>query len=248
MEIRSFEKVPACVGIIMDGNRRWERANSEKGLTEGNFEGHLVGYRKMKEVLGWMRGFGVKHLIAYALSTENLERKAEEVASLMELCRIALDESVSILAEEHIRVRIIGDKDKFSEDIRVLMRKLEKRTRDDSALWGEEAFELVLALGYGGRQEIELAADWYAEQEIQSLDYGYLGEKRGFSQFLSTNGIPDPDLIIRTGGETRLSNFLLYQAAYSELFFSPTLWPDFSYWELVKILAEFQMRQRRFGK
>lgn len=248
MEIRSFEKIPACVGIIMDGNRRWERANSGKGLTEGNFEGHLVGYRKMEEVAGWLRGFGVKHLIAYALSTENLERKAEEVAALMDLCRFALKESIGKLAEEHIRVRIIGDKDKFPKDIRTLMWELERRLLEDGELWGDDAFELVLALGYGGRQEIERAAGWYAEQEIQSRDCGYIRKKFGFSQFLNTNSIPDPDLIIRTGGEVRLSNFLLYQAAYSELFFSPTLWPDFSYWELLKILAEFQMRHRRFGK
>lgn len=243
MEIRSFEKVPRCIGVIMDGNRRWAKG---RGLS--SVEGHTAGYEKLKEATRWVRGFGIKHLIVFALSTENLERSEEEVSAFMDLCRVAIPECFGDLAEEHIRVRVIGDKKKFPEDIRVLMWRLEKRLRDDNALWGDDAFELVLALGYGGRQEIESAAGVYAEQEIQAADRGYLGEERELSQLLSTNGTPDPDLIIRTGGEIRLSNFLLYQAAYSELFFSPTLWPDFSYWELLKILAEYQTRQRRFGK
>lgn len=245
MEIRPFGKIPACVGIIMDGNRRWAKA---QGLSSA--KGHIAGYEKLKEAARWVRGFGVKHLIVFALSTENLERSEEEVDGLMDLCRAAIPECFGDLAEEHIRVRIIGDKKKFPEDIRVLMWRLEKRLLNDSTLWGDDAFELVLALGYGGRQEIESAASVYAEQEIQirHLAYLYLKKRYEFPQLLSTNGTPDPDLIIRTGGETRLSTFLLYQAAYSELFFSPTLWPDFSYWELLKILAEFQIRQRRFGK
>lgn len=239
MEIRSFEKTPACVGIIVDGNRRWARA---QGLQSA--EGHLVGYEKLKEVARWARGFGVKHLIAFALSTENLERSKEEVDALMDLCRVAIPECIGALAEERIRVRIIGDKKRFPEDIQTLMWKLKRRLRDDDALWEDDAFELVLALGYGGRQEIETAAEAYAAQPI------LLERNRPhtFADLLSTHGTPDPDLIIRTGGEQRLSGFLPYQSVYSELFFLNTLWPDFSYWHLLATLAEYQTRQRRFGK
>src|SRR3989344_8496227 len=192
MEILPFEKVPQCIAITMDGNRRWERAIGGSPTT-GNFGGHLVGYKKLKEVARWVRGFGVKHLIVFAFSAENWERSKEEVNALMDLCRVAIPECSGALAEERIRVRIIGDKSRFPEDIRMLIYKLEQRLLDDSALWGDDAFELILALSYGGRQEIEIAADMYAEQEIQKADLGYLGEKRAFSQFFSTHGTPDPD-------------------------------------------------------
>src|SRR3989344_9062031 len=193
MEILPFKKVPQCIAITMDGNRRWERAKGGSPTT-GNFEGHLAGYKKLKEVVGWVRGFGVKHLIVFALSAENLERSKEEVDALMDLCRVvAIPECSGALAEERIRARIIGDKSRFPEDIRMLIYKLERRLLNDSALWGDDAFELILALSYGGRQEIEIAAGMYAEQEIQKADLGYLGEKRVFSQFLSTHGTPDPD-------------------------------------------------------
>lgn len=241
MEIRPFEKIPTCIGIIMDGNRRWERGRGGSPTT-GNFEGHLAGYEKLKKAALWVRDFGIKHIVVFALSTENWGREKEEVDALMDIASLAFSEGFKNLAEEGVRIRVVGDRGKFTAELQRAMMKTENETA------GNDALNLTLALSYGGRDEIERARN----DSLGSPARDGAREPKAdlIGRFLETRqkSIPDPDLIIRTGGEMRLSGFLLYQSAYSELFFTTTLWPDFSYWELLKILAEFQVRKRNFGK
>ncbi|OGZ12014.1 MAG: di-trans,poly-cis-decaprenylcistransferase [Candidatus Lloydbacteria bacterium RIFCSPHIGHO2_02_FULL_51_22] len=243
-------ETPKCIGVIMDGNRRWARS---RGLSSA--EGHLAGYEKLKQVARWMRNAGVKHLIAFALSTENWARAEEEVGALMDLCRLAFKDGFDELMEERIRVRIIGDRERFPKDIQTLISEMEKRVEENNELWGsgcgdepeDDVFDLVLALSYGGRQEIEMAA-WRLATE--SLRLGISPVSLRFANFLETTmtGIPDPDIIIRPGGEMRDSGFLPFQSVYSERFFSKTLWPNFSGKEFLRILVDYDKRKRNFGR
>jgi undecaprenyl diphosphate synthase len=222
------ERVPKSIAIIMDGNRRYAR---ERGLP--TLEGHRAGYEKLKEVLIWSREVGIDFLTVYAFSTENWKRAPEEVEGLMDIFRILAQELESS-APERLRLRFIGDKDVFPEDIRSAMYRIEERTADSGP------HTLAVAVSYGGRQEIMRAA-------CMCKDQGDALSEDAFAASLSTAGIPDPDLVIRTGGEQRLSNFLLWQSAYSELFFLDTHWPAFSRDEFDRVLADFALRERRFG-
>lgn len=220
----------ACLGVIMDGNRRWARA---RGLPA--FTGHSEGYKKLQEVMRWARFAGIPHVVVYAFSTENWQRSAEEVGYMLALFRSVLGNEMQKMVDERVRVRFIGDRSRFDAGLREMMEKVEAETA--------KAYDITLHLlmSYGGRAEIVAAAQGAAAQG------GEITEDT-FAHYLWTAEMPDPDLVIRTGGEKRLSNFLPWQSVYSELFFSDSFWPDFSKREFDAILAEFASRERRNGK
>ncbi|NQV88273.1 MAG: di-trans,poly-cis-decaprenylcistransferase [Parcubacteria group bacterium] len=228
-------KTPLCVGMIMDGNRRWAKENGKASL-----QGHLAGYNKMKDVADWVMEAGIKNLIVYAFSTENWKRAPEEVSYLMDLLRLAVGKELNKFKEKEVRISFIGELSKVSNDLKEL---IEKATKDTSHF---KKLHLIIALSYGGRAEIVNAVKEISKtktkDEIENM------AEDDFSSFLWTKDIPDPDLVIRTSGEIRLSNFLPWQSVYSELFFTQTYWPDFNQEEFNKILAEFHLRQRRIGK
>ncbi len=226
---KETDQVPACVGIIMDGNRRWAK---EHGLPK--LEGHRRGYDLAIECARWVRDCGIKHLVLYAFSTENWNREEDEVSYLMGLLRDMTVNGLKELTKENVRIRFIGTRDRLSSDILKVMELVEKESAGNS-------FTMWVCLSYGGRAEITAAAAAAAAAGVS------ITEDSLHSYFWSSS-MPDPDLIIRTSGEKRLSNFLLWQAAYSELFFTDTKWPDFSKEEFDSILAEFAQRERRRGK
>lgn len=222
---------PTCIGIILDGNRRFARLH---GLPL--FEGHRRGFEKVKDIMRWTRAANIPFVVAYAFSTENWHRSEEEVSYLMGLFKEVLTRELAVLKKEGFRVRCIGDLARFSSELQILMRKAGEET---AHLPGPT---LALALSYGGRADILQAASRAAAE-------GKVGiTEKEFSSYLWSNGIPDPDIIIRTGGEKRLSGFLTWQSVYSELFFVDTLLPDFSESEFQGILTEFEGRDRRRGK
>jgi len=221
---------PVSLGIVMDGNRRWAKS---KGLMA--LAGHRAGAEKLKDVVEWSKAAGIKFLTVYAFSTENWNRSLEEVSGIMNLLEEYLDREFGELSKT-TRLRFIGERERFSDVIREKVEHLEKVSKD------QESFTLSIALSYGGRAEILEAVNKLIEEDREVVTESELSEK------LWTAGTPDPDLIIRTGGEKRLSNFLLWQSVYSELFFTPTLWPDFSREEFDAIVAEYAKRERRNGK
>ncbi len=214
------------VAIIMDGNGRWA-----EGRGKERFEGHLQGVESVRTAIKSAQKFGVRYLTLYAFSTENWGRPAEEVEALMDLfCTCVVNETPELIAEG-VRVRIIGDKEGLSTEVRMHLDKIERDTE------GGETLTLLLALNYSSREEITRAARlWNAHPDTT------------FEAHLYTNGIPDPDLVIRTSGEQRLSNFLLWQAAYAEFYFTPVLWPDFGEAEFKTALDAYASRDRRYGK
>lgn len=228
--------IPQSIGVILDGNRRWARARELPAL-----EGHRAGYNKTKEFVLWARDAGVRAVIAYVFSTENWNRASTEVSYLMNLLREALAErETRAYKKENIQIRVVGDRAMLADDMKDQIARAEEHTKDQGGL------TLAFALSYGGRREIADAASRLVESMRNNVFRGVVDEKT-LAKYLWTADIPDPDLIIRTGGEQRLSNFLLWQAAYSELFFTKTLWPDFSKEEFESILAEYAKRERRFG-
>ncbi len=222
--------VPSCIGVIMDGNRRWARAENKPV-----FEGHSEGYKKLQDVLRWAREANIPHLVAYAFSTENWQRSEEEVGYLMKLFRSILEKETKKMIDEHVRVRFVGDRTRFGEDLQKMMDTMETETAK------EYDITLHLLMSYGGRAEIVAAAN-------ASIVAGTSVTEESFASNLWSHPMPDPDLIIRTGGEKRLSNFLPWQSVYSELFFSDAFWPAFTKEEFDSILAEFAQRERRRGK
>ena len=222
--------VPACIGIIMDGNRRWAKA---KGLS--TLQGHRTGSDKLKETVRFVRAHGIKHLAVYAFSTENWNREPSEVAYLIDLFHKLIQKEMNELGKEGVRVRFAGQRENFSADLQRAMNDIEKETLQNDAI------TLWVCLSYGSRAEIVAAAR-------STVAAGEEITENVLARHLWTAEMPDPDIIIRTGGVMRLSNFLLWQAAYSELFFSDTLWPDFSREEFDSILAQFAARERRHGK
>lgn len=220
-----------CIGFIMDGNRRWARARGLPG-----FKGHETGYKKLQEVVRWARGAGIPHMAAYAFSTENWRRSEEEVGYMLALFRSVLENEMQKMMDERVRVRFVGDVSRFGADLRELMEKAEAATA--------QAYDITLHLlvSYGGRAEIVAAAN-----ALLAEGAGEATEE-SFAQKLWTGAMPDPDIVVRTGGEKRLSNFLPWQTVYSELFFADSFWPDFSKEEFDAVLAEFARRERRNGK
>ena len=215
----------------MDGNRRWAKAHLLP-----TFEGHRHGYQTMKSLVEWAKDAGVSTVIVFAFSEENWKRAEEEVAFMMTLIREILVNQLKEAMEKNIRLKFIGNISKFPEDIAGGMRDAEKKTE------GNTAMTLGIAVSYGGRQEITYAVNELikaGKTEVTVEDV---------SDHLYTSGLPDPDIIIRTSGEMRVSGFLPWQSVYSELFFTKTLWPDFSQEEFLSIINEYANRERRMGK
>jgi len=223
------EKPIECIGIILDGNRRWAK---EKELP--SLEGHRRGFETLKETARWALARNVPHLAVYAFSTENWNRPAEEVTGLMGMIKDAADSDMSDLVKEGVRLRFVGDFERIPQDVRDVLEKIESESVSNMRL------TLWVCLSYGGRAEIIAAAHGASAHE------GVLTEEL-LRQHLWTSAMPDPDIIIRTGGQRRLSNFLLWQSAYSELFFLDMLWPDFTEQDLDGVLLEFTNRKRNFG-
>lgn len=223
------KNTPACIGIILDGNRRWAKAKNFPALM-----GHTKGLDNLERVVRSVRDAGILHVVVYAFSTENWQRSHEEVSHLMSLILVAAHKHLKRLSEEKVRVRFIGQRDRLPTDVRAAIEELEKESASGT-------FTLWVCLSYGGRAEI-IEATKALQKSGESIT------EESFAKKLWSAGMPDPDLIIRTGGVQRLSNFLLWHAAYSELFFTHTLWPDFSEEELGRILEEYATRERRMGK
>ena len=231
------DRLPRHVAIIMDGNGRW----AKKRLLN-RIKGHEKGADAVRAVVKACREIGIPYLTLYAFSTENWQRPQMEVDALMTLLKKFLETEAEELLSNNIRLRTIGETDRLPEEVRRSLQRVVAQTRSNDGL------HLVLALSYGGRSEIlhavrAIAADAAAGRlSPGAIDEGLLADR------LFTRDIPDPDLLIRTSGELRLSNFLLWQLAYAEFHFTPTLWPDFGKEEFVQILADYQRRERRFGK
>lgn len=227
---------PAHVAIIMDGNGRWAKA---RGLPRT--AGHRRGAEAVRRAVNCAVELGIGYLTVFGFSSENWKRPATEVDDLMGLMRRYLESDIEELHQNGIRLRVIGERGRLPKDIVRLIEESESRTRENRRL------NLTVAINYGGRQEILSAARRLAEAAAAgSLDPGAIDETR-FATQLATAGMPDPDLVIRTSGEQRISNFLLWQSAYSELVFIDKLWPDFTKDDLAYALSEFQQRDRRYG-
>ena len=224
--------LPAHIGIIMDGNGRWARQRGQRRT-----EGHRAGIRAIRRVMEAADRAGVHHLTLYAFSTENWSRPRYEVATLMRLFEQTLQEEVDELHQNGVRIRVIGRRERLSARLCRLVEKAEVRTRENTR------GSLNVAINYGGRAEIVDAVRSLAQagQDLRQLDEQML------AAHLYTAGLPDPDLIIRTAGELRTSNFLIWQAAYAELYVTQTLWPDFGAADLEAALADYAVRVRRFG-
>lgn len=218
------------VGIIMDGNGRWAK---RRGLPR--LAGHAAGAARVEEVLTTLRELGIHHVTLYAFSTENWKRPKEEVDGIMDLVYKYLDEVVhdKIVSDGHFAVRFAGD-------ISVLPEKLRKKCEEIEALGENREYICYVALNYGGRDEIVRAAN-------RAVADGVALTEETLSRYMYTSASPDPDLLIRTGGDMRISNFLLWQCAYSEFYFTETLWPDFDREAVIAAVQSFLSRKRRFG-
>ncbi len=231
-------RVPRHIAVIMDGNGRWAKKRALNRL-----RGHKAGIEAVRETIRCANDCGVDYLTIYSFSTENWKRPQDEVNGLMELFAKTMLAEVDGLHEEHVRVRTIGDLSALPQETRDAFDAAWEKTK------GNDGMTLVVAVNYGSRQEILSAAKAYADAAIAAHDAGgsiQLDEAL-FEQGLYTADIPDPDLLIRTSGEMRISNFLLWQIAYSEFVCTDVLWPDFNRYDLLRAMLEFQGRDRRFG-
>lgn len=227
---------PLHVAIIMDGNGRWAAA---RGLPRS--AGHKEGAAAARRAVEAARDLGLKYLTLYSFSTENWRRPASEVRDLMQLLRQFIGDELPTLKREGVKVTIIGDKKNLDAEIKLLVHHAERETA------GNSAFFLQIAFNYGGRDEIIRAARKLAEDAVAGrVKTGAIDEAL-FASALDTNGIPDPDLVIRTSGEKRISNFLLWQAAYAEWVFLDALWPDFNAEHFAAAIEDYSARERRFG-
>lgn len=227
---------PEHVAVIMDGNGRWARS---RGLPR--IAGHKAGAEAVRRTIKACRTLGVSHLTLFAFSSENWKRPAHEVDDLMGLLRFYIRKEVDELDRQGVSIRFIGADDGLPEDILKLIRDTERATRDNRAL------TLTVALNYGSRDELARAARAIAKDVADGRMAPGDVDEDAISRRLDTVGMPDPDLIIRTSGEQRLSNFLLWQAAYAELVFSQVMWPDFDQEALKSAIDEYQRRERRYG-
>ncbi len=224
------------VAIIMDGNGRWARA---RGLPRG--AGHRKGVEALRQVVETAPELGISHLTLYSFSSENWRRPPAEVRDLMGLLRFHLRSEAERLNQNNVRLRVIGDRAALSSDIVDLIDNVETETRDNTGL------TMVMALNYGGRAAIAAAARRMAEQVAAGLLDPRAIDPDSFGGALETADLPPPDLLIRTGGEQRVSNFLLWEMAYTEFVFFDTFWPDFGGRDLERAVSEFRGRERRFG-
>lgn len=228
--------VPQHIAIILDGNGRWAKA---KGMPR-NY-GHVQGSKNVERICEEAYKLGVKYLTVYAFSTENWSRPKEEVDALMKLLRNYMKTCLKTAEKNHMKIRVLGDKTGVDEDIRMRINELEKATVNNDGL------NFQIALNYGSRDELVRAMKKMATDcKMGKLEVEDISEKV-FETYLDTHDIPDPDLLIRTSGELRLSNYLLWQLAYTEFYFTDVLWPDFTKKELEKAILHYNNRDRRFG-
>ncbi len=235
-DMTSEEKIPRHVAIILDGNGRWAKS---KGMPR-NY-GHVQGAKTVEVICEEAYRMGIQYLTVYAFSTENWNRPADEVDALMGLLRNYMKTCLKTAAKNNMCVRVIGEKSRLDEDIRKRIGELEESTKNNTGL------HFQIAINYGGRDEIVRVAKKLAKQvQDGALSPEEITEER-FGAALDTEGIPEPDLLIRTCNEQRISNFLLWQLAYTEFYFTPVAWPDFSKEELEKAVEAYNKRDRRYG-
>lgn len=234
-ELKPEWKIPTHVAIIMDGNGRWAK---KRGLPRNM--GHRQGGKTVETICEEAYRIGISYLTLYAFSTENWKRPKEEIDTLMSLLRSYLKDCVKQAKKNRMRVRVLGDLTGLDEDIQESIRTLERESAENDGL------RFQIAINYGGRDEILRAMGRMFSDYRRNPDSLELSENV-FSSYLDTNGIPDPDLLIRTSREQRLSNFLLWQLAYTEMYFPEVLWPDFSKDDLIDAIAYYNTRERRFG-
>jgi undecaprenyl diphosphate synthase len=237
MEPTGHEKLPAHLAIIMDGNGRWAQQRMLKRIV-----GHQRGAETVKMVVEQASLMGIKYLTLFAFSSENWSRPAPEVGALMTLLKKYIRQETARMMRKNIRYNVIGNRSELPDDVN---RTLDEAIQKTSANTG---MVLTLALSYGGRQELSMAAARAARDVLAGKITPDDITMDVFGTYLDTGGLPDPDLLIRTSGEMRISNFLLWQIAYSELYFTEINWPDFTINEFHKALADYQSRERRFGK
>uniref|UniRef100_UPI00402ABA81 isoprenyl transferase n=1 Tax=[Ruminococcus] torques TaxID=33039 RepID=UPI00402ABA81 len=239
LSYREEEKmnVPQHIAIILDGNGRWAKA---KGMPR-NY-GHAQGSKNVEKICEEAWRMGIKYLTVYAFSTENWSRPENEVAALMKLLRNYMKTCLKTAAKNDMKIRVIGDIEPLDDDIKSRIRELEAATTDNGGL------NFTIALNYGSRDELTRAAQKMAKDCAEGKIKAEEIDESVFETYLDTHGIPDPDMMIRTSGEQRLSNYLLWQIAYSEFYFTDVPWPDFTKEELVKAIEEYNHRHRRFGK
>ena len=227
-------RVPNHIAIILDGNGRWEKRGMPRSF------GHVKGCENLEDICEVAKELGVKYLTVYAFSTENWKRSKEEVDGLMKLFRNYLKKCIKISQKNNMRVKVIGDITAFDSDIQESIEKLEDFSKDFTDL------HFQIALNYGSRDEITRAVNRMLEDQKAGKLETPVSEDT-ISGYLDTAGLPDPDLMIRTSGELRLSNYLLWQLAYSEFYFTDVPWPDFKKEELVKAIEKYNERDRRYG-
>ncbi len=229
--------LPRHIAIIMDGNGRWA-ARKRRPRTFG----HQAGVKAVRRTIAYCLKRGIANLTLFAFSSENWQRPEQEVQRLMELFMRSLEKEVPKLHENNVRLAFIGDLNRFSDGLRRTMHDVSAMTANNRAM------RLNVAINYGGRWDIAQAAEQMARAVAAGALVPEAIDQATFARFLSLHDCPDPDLLIRTGGEQRISNFLLWQLAYTELWFSDTLWPDFDHAHLDEAIADFQQRERRFGR
>ncbi len=232
-------RIPQHVAVIMDGNGRWAKKRALNRL-----KGHKAGIEAVRETIRAASDTGVRYLTIYSFSTENWKRPEDEVQGLMELFANTMLAEVDGLHEEHVRVKTIGDLSLLPTETREAFEEAWQKTKDNDGM------TLVVAVNYGSRQEILNAAQALVDDALAADKHGEAPSpvsEEAFEAVLDTSGIPDPELLIRTSGERRLSNFLLWQLAYTEFVSSEVLWPDFDRYEFLRALLEYQSRDRRFG-
>jgi len=241
IDIKAFDvnNIPKHLAVIMDGNGRWA---TRRGMSRA--EGHAAGIKAVRELIRASNDLGISYLTIYSFSAENWSRPKAEVQALMSLFATTLSMEIDSLFAEDVSIKVIGDLSMLPQATRRIFQQSVQKTQDN------EGMRLIIAVNYGGRQEIVQAAQdlarLAAKGEISIDEVDSLTAEQ-FANMLDSGVYPDPDLLIRTSGEYRLSNFLLYQIAYSELYFSPVLWPDFDRYELLRAILAYQNRKRRYG-
>lgn len=229
-------KIPKHVAIILDGNGRWAKS---KGMPR-NY-GHAQGSKNVERICEDAYRMGIKYLTVYAFSTENWNRPKDEVDALMKLLRNYMKTCLKTAAKNDMKIRVLGDTTRLDEDIRCRIRELEEATKENGGL------NFQIAINYGSRDEIVRAVKSLSEDIKRGVIMPEEIDEACIEKYLDTHDIPDPDLLIRTSGEQRISNYLLWQLAYTEFYFTDVLWPDFTKEELLKAIERYNERERRFG-
>ena len=226
--------VPRHIAIILDGNGRWAK---KRGLPRT--AGHAVGAETFRKIATYCKNIGVEYLTVYAFSTENWSRPQDEVGTIMKLLGRYLQEAIDTMERDHIKMKVLGNVEGLAPELQEMVKKTEEISER------YEGFQANICLNYGGRDEILKAAERYAKDYAEGRAEALSEDV--FKSYMFSAGIPDPDLLIRPGGEQRISNFLLWECAYAEFYFTDVLWPDFGTEELDRAIAEFNRRDRRYG-